>query len=135
MTKVSMSTPLGVSAEDVWKLIGGFQTLHEWHPAVKGSNAAEGGRIRELDLGGGAKIVEKLERFDDKERVYSYSILSGPLPVANYLSTLTVRQDGKGSRVEWSSEFTPKGTESDAVKAIEGVYTAGFDNLRKMVGG
>src|SRR4051812_22620357 len=80
MAKVSMSTPLGAAAEEVWKLIGGFNALPEWHPAVKASKADAGGRVRELDLGGGAKIVEQLESFDDKQRVYSYSIVSGPLP-------------------------------------------------------
>jgi hypothetical protein len=60
-----------------------------------------------------------------------------PLPVARYRSTLHVSEkaDGRGCTVEWSSDFEPSGaSESDAVKAIRGVYEAGFDNLRKMFG-
>jgi len=67
---------------------------------------------------------------------YTYSILSGPLPVTDYTATIRVREaEGGGSSVTWSSEFTPSGApESDAVAAIRGVYEAGFENLRKMFG-
>ena len=62
---------------------------------------------------------------------------SGPLPVANYTAEITVRDDGKGgSEVEWSSDFEAQGVgDQDAVQAIQGVYQAGLDNLRKMFGG
>ena len=34
MAKVSMSMDLGVPADKVWDLIGGFNALPDWHPAV-----------------------------------------------------------------------------------------------------
>ena len=41
-----------------------------------------------------------------------------------------------GAEIEWSSEFKPSGApESEAVQAIQGIYQAGFDSLRKMFGG
>jgi len=47
-----------------------------------------------------------------------------------------VSEDGEGSRIEWSSEFSPAGaSETEARKVIEGVYQAGFENLKKMFGG
>ncbi len=142
MSKVSMSTKLGVSAKQVWNLIGGFNALPNWHPAVEkseieGEEGAEGS-VRHLELAGGGRIVERLENVDDKERAYSYSILQGPLPVANYTATLRVREDEEGGSctVEWSSEFEPAGaSEADALKVIEGIYQAGFDSLKKMYGG
>ena len=70
-------------------------------------------------------------------RSYSCSIVSGPLPINNYTSTLRVieGEDGKAT-VEWSSEFDSAGApESDVVKIVEGIYSAGFDNLKKMFGG
>jgi hypothetical protein len=138
MTKVALSSNFPVAADDIWKLIGGFNGLPEWHPAIKASSLEEGGRVRKLELAGGGSITERLESFSDKEHVYSYSIVQGPLPVAEYVSTLKVRkaEDGKGATVEWSSEFKPKGaSDTDASKVIEGIYKAGFDNLRKMLGG
>jgi uncharacterized protein YndB with AHSA1/START domain len=140
MAKVNMSTDLAVPVEEVWKLVGGFNALPEWHPAVEGSEVSgEGvGSTRTLSLAGGGRIVEKLLSVDDEDRVYSYSIESGPLPVADYEATIRVRAgaDGEGSVVEWSGEFKPKNaSEQQAMDAIAGVYQAGLDNLKKLMGG
>lgn len=137
MSKVSMSLDVPASVRDVWRVIGGFNALPDWHPAVKKSELQDGGRVRELQLAGGGSIVERLESFSEGEHVYSYTIERGPLPVANYKATIRVRQEpGKqGCVVEWSSDFQPSGAgEADAVKAIQSVYQAGFDNLRKLFG-
>lgn len=137
MSKVSMSTDLDVSADQVWQFIGRFSALPDWHPGVEKAELEEEGQVRKLSLVGGGTIVERLERIDDKERVYSYSIENSPLPVANYKSTIRVRDEGDGKRtvVEWSSEFTPSGaSEQDAVKAVQDMYKAGLDNLKKIYG-
>ena len=139
MTKVSLSTTRPVSAQAVWGMIGGFNNLAKWHPAVAKSEETKEGAatIRRLTLHGGGTIVERLEGKDDKKRTYTYSILSGPLPVAGYKATLHVEEnkDGKSCTVEWSSAFEPSGAaEPEAMKAIRGIYEAGFDNLRKMFG-
>lgn len=138
MAKVSSSTELPVSAKTVWAVIGNFNALPDWHPAVEKSELKKenGSTVRKLSLVGGGSIEEKLEQVDDKERRYTYTILSGPLPVSNYTATLKVRDSGQGCSVEWSSEFEAKGApESDAVAAISGIYEAGFENLKKMFGG
>lgn len=135
MPKVSMSTDLNVSADDLWKLVGGFNALPDWHPAVEKSELTEEGQTRTLSLAGGGTIVEKLEKVDDGARTYSYVIVDSPLPVANYTSTITVSGEGANSTVEWSSEFDALGGEQDAISAVQGVYQAGFDNLKKMFGG
>ena len=129
-----------VPVDELWKLVGRFNGLADWHPAVeKSETSGEGeGSVRRLSLVGGGTIEERLEKIDDAERVYSYSILNSPLPVADYTSTVRVREDDAGNAtvVEWSSEFKPAGAaEGDAIKAIEGIYQAGFENLRKMFGG
>ena len=139
MAKVKMETKLPVAADTLWQSIGGFNALPSWHPAVATSDASGAGKgsTRTLGLAGGGSIVERLEDADPKRRSYRYSILSGPLPVADYTSELEVRDNGDGtSTVQWSSDFQPKGaSEPDAVAAIQGVYQAGLDNLRKMFGG
>ena len=139
MAKVSSTTELPVSAKTVWAVIGNFNALPDWHPAVEKSELKkqDGGTLRKLSLVGGGTIEEKLERIDEKERRYTYSIVSGPLPVSNYTATLKVREadGGRGCSVEWSSEFEAKGApEGDAVAAISGIYEAGFENLKKMFG-
>lgn len=135
MTKVSMSTELDVDADEVWKLIGRFNALPDWHPAVEKSELTEEGQTRTLTLAGGGKIVETLEKISDDERTYTYRIVDSPLPVMNYTSTIKVKGHGDNCTVEWSSEFDPAGPENEATEAIRGIYQAGFDNLRKMFGG
>ena len=140
MTKISMSTELGVSADEVWKLIGGFNALPDWHPGVEKSELEEEGQMRRLSLAGGGTIIEKLVKIDDDARTYTYTITDSPLPVANYTATIKVIGQGPGNeggcRVEWSSEFDSEApTEGEARDVIQGIYQAGFDNLKKMFGG
>ncbi|MEE8536027.1 MAG: SRPBCC family protein [Kiloniellales bacterium] len=139
MAKVSLSSNLPVSPDSIWKLIGGFNTLPDWHPAVDKCEieTKDNATFRRLSLVGGGTIVEKLEKSDDEEHVYTYSIVESPLPVANYSATIRVTEsEGGGSTIEWSGEFDAKGApEPDAVKVVEGIYQAGLDNLKKMFGG
>ncbi len=136
MTKISMSTDLNASADQVWKLIGGFNALPDWHPSVVTSELTQEGQTRTLSLAGGGTIVEKLEKVDDDARTYSYSIVDSPLPVANYSATIKVSGEGDNSTIEWSSEFNADGaSEQDAMSVIQDIYQAGFDNLKKIYGG
>lgn len=136
MAKINMKTNINVAADEVWKLIGGFNTLPDWHPAIEKSELEEEGSMRRLSLTGGGTVVEKLERLDDSERVYTYSIIDSPLPVSNYTATIRVKEDGEGkTTVEWSSEFEAKGAaENEAMDVIAGIYQVGFDNLKKIFG-
>jgi hypothetical protein len=137
MAKVSMQSEVNMSADELWQLIGKFNALPDWHPAVSSSKLEDGGRIRRLHLMGGGEIVERLEQIEEGDRLYRYSIVSGPLPVANYTATLRVKEDKHGKAVvEWSSEFEPAGaSEHDAMAAVQDVYRMGMENLRKMFGG
>lgn len=137
MTKVSMSTDLKASADQVWAMIGKFNALPDWHPSVEKSELTEAGQTRTLSLVGGGKIVEKLETIDDNARTYTYSITDSPMPVANYTATIKVTGSGDSATVEWSSEFDPVGNASpeEAMKMVQDIYQAGFDNLKKMFGG
>ena len=136
MAKVNMATDIDVAADEIWRLIGGFNTLPDWHPAIEKSELKEEGSMRELSLIGGGTIIEKLEKLDENERVYSYTIIESPLPIADYSATIKVIDQGNGkASVEWSSEFNASGaSEQEAVDVIQGIYQAGFDNLKKMFG-
>ena len=136
MAKVSMHQKLGVSADEAWKMIGGFNALPDWHSAVENSELSEEGQERTLSLAGGGVIVERLESMDDGSRTYTYSIKESPLPIANYTSTIRVSGEGDDCTIDWSSEFDAVGApESEASAAVQGFYQAGFDNLKKMFGG
>lgn len=137
MAKVAMSTHLPMTVDDVWNLVGQFNALQDWHPAIESSDLEDGGKVRRLSLVGGGEIVERLERIDDQEHSYRYAIESSPLPVANYVAEIHVIKDEQGGcTVEWSSDFVASGApEADATRVIRDIYSAGFDNLRKLFGG
>lgn len=136
MPDVTMRTHLPVSSDQVWRLIGGFNALPDWHPLVAKSELEGGGSLRKLTLPTGETIVEKLEHSDDDARTYTYSIVDSPLPVSSYNATIKVSDDadGKGCTVEWSSGFEASGDENTAIKAVQGIYEAGLQNLEKMFG-
>jgi len=140
MTKISMSTDLNVSADQVWQLVGNFNALPDWHPEVEKSQLTKKGQERRLSLVGGGTVVERLEAMDQKSRTYSYSIVDSPLPIKNYKATIKVTGKGPGGKggcqVEWSSEFEAStGFENDVLKDLQGMYQSGFDNLKKVFGG
>jgi hypothetical protein len=127
MAHVARARPFAARAETVWSVIGGFQSLADWHPAVDSStrSMADGAELRRLALKGGGEIVEALTGMDGMS--YGYRIVSGPLPVADYTATLTVLPAVDGCIVAWSSNFTP--TADGAEDVIAGIYEAGFGAL------
>jgi hypothetical protein len=124
-----------VGVDKVWAAVGDFCGIANWHPALAGCELSEkdGAKIRTLTLkDNGGTIVEKLVDWSDGGHSYTYEILEpGPLPVANYKSTLTVMDNGSGgAAIGWVGSFDAKGaSEADAKAAIEGVYKGGIDGL------
>lgn len=118
-----------------WKLVGDFNGLDVWHPAVVNSTmkgtGIKAGATRVLTLGNGALIKEKLTAYSATRHSYTYAITESPLPVKNYSSTITVSPaDGGKSLITWQSTFDASGASDDeAVKTIQGVYDAGLGRL------
>jgi Polyketide cyclase / dehydrase and lipid transport len=119
-----------LSADALWAKIGDFCGIAKWHPALEKCELSADGKTRTLSLRGGGTIVEALTKLDAAGKSYTYSIVSGPLPVANYSSTITVSADGAGSVVTWTGKYDAKGApDADAQKAIQGVYDSGLRGL------
>jgi Polyketide cyclase / dehydrase and lipid transport len=120
------------SADAVWAKIGDFCGIGKWHPAIEKCVLSADGKERTLSLKGGGTFVEKLEKRDDAAHSYTYSIVSGPLPVTNYMSTISVAAAGTGSTITWSGKYDAKGaSDADAKKTMDGVYQGGVDQLVK----
>lgn len=122
-----------LSADALWKKIGSdFCGISKWHPAIEKCELSADHKTRTLSLKGGGTIVETLEKLDFKNRSYTYTIVSGPLPVSNYHSTIAVAASGKGSVVTWNGKYDASGaSDTDAQKAIQGVYDSGLEGLTK----
>jgi hypothetical protein len=119
-----------LSTDALWAKVGDFCGIGKWHPAIEKCELSADGKTRTLSLKGGGTIVESLVKMDPAGRSYTYSIVSGPLPVANYTSTISVAADGAGSVVTWAGKYDAKGApDADAQKAIQGVYDSGLKAL------
>jgi hypothetical protein len=126
----SVTTTSSISPEALWKKIGDFCGVADWHPAIEKCVLSADGKQRTLSLKGGGTIVEALENLDDAGHAYTYTIISGPLPVANYHSTISVSPDPKGSSLKWVGTYDAKGaSDADAKKVIDGIYEAGEKSL------
>ncbi|WP_192561541.1 SRPBCC family protein [Pseudomonas gozinkensis] len=131
MATASATIDIPASAEQVWQLIGGFNTLPDWLPFIPNSELSEGGRVRTLQTADGGVVVERLETFDNAGKTYSYSILQAPFPATDYLATIRVEAQGQGAKVTWSGRFTAKGVSDEEVVALfSGIYQGGLDALR-----
>ncbi|MET0777415.1 MAG: SRPBCC family protein [Pseudomonas mandelii] len=131
MATASAFIDIPASADEVWQLIGGFDTLPDWLPFIPKSELSEGGRVRSLRTADGAEVVERLETFDNAGKTYSYSILQAPFPATEYLATIKVEAQGQGARVTWSGRFAPVGvTEAEVEALFAGIYQGGLEALR-----
>ena len=116
----------------VWATIGDFCGIAQWHPAIANCTPSMDGKkkIRTLDLKGGGQIVERQVSRKEKKMEYTYAIVSGPLPVDHYRSTIAVTPSADGSTVTWSGTFVAKGADdAKATAAIQGIYDSGLEAL------
>ena len=131
MATASATIDIPASADKVWQLIGGFNSLPDWLPLIAQSELSEGGRVRSLRTADGAEVVERLRTFDDGAKTYSYSIVQAPFPATDYLATILVETQGEGARVTWSGRFAPQGvSEEEVVALFSGIYQGGLEALR-----
>ena len=130
---VASSRDINAPAEKVWAVIGDFNSLPQWHPAIAASRlVTEGGATwRRVTLVDGSELSERLDSHSDSERTYSYAIPEGPLPIRDYHSRIAVKEAGAGRcLVEWSAHFVAFGVPDSVAEAeILGIYLAGLDAL------
>src|SRR5438132_3288478 len=105
MAEVREEAELGASVEEVWKLVGDFGGFVA-AMGVPVELAGDGiGQTRTITMGP-EPTVERLEERDDAARRLVYSMVSGPMPVTDYLATIHLSSAG-GDRttLTWSSTF------------------------------
>lgn len=138
---------INAPAAKVWTTVSNFNDLGAWHPAIKKTEIVSGennkvGAERLLTLQDGGTIKEKLLAYNAKNHSFKYSIIEGVLPVSSYVSTVSVKAQGKDKTlVVWTGTFkrkdtaaTPAAGQDDeaAVKTMTSVYRGGLDNLKKI---
>jgi len=133
---VDREVTIDTSPATVWKLVGNFNAIDIWHPAVLKSElqgqAGRAGARRLLTLEDGATRIEKLLSYSAAQRSYSYSILESGLPVANYKATLTLAPAEEGRTLMiWRATFDANGVSDEQATAIIGsLHDAGMAKVR-----
>jgi uncharacterized protein YndB with AHSA1/START domain len=144
MPKVHVSTVINAPIERVWRTVSDFNGLPAWMPGMKDSTIEDGksplsiGAVRSLSMPGtNAKLRERLEVFSPEDYQITYSVLEGPLPVKNVVTTMRLRPitDIYGTLGEWSSQFeTEPGKEEEGVQFLSRVFGGGFRALKRHLG-
>lgn len=135
---VTREVTLDSTPATVWKLVGNFNALDVWHPAVSKSELNGAGtkvgtrRLLTLADNSTQTIIEQLTAYDAKKTSYSFTIVRGPLPVVNYSSTISLNAtpDGK-TLLKWTSTFDAiEGADTAyATRAVEAIYDSGLAKL------
>lgn len=116
-------------AAALWKRVGSFSAISDWHPAIESSEVE--GKKRRLALVGGGQILESLTEMDETNLFYRYEILESPLPISNYSSKFSVESvDGGKVLVTWWGKFKADGvTEAEAEEIVAGIYSSGLEGI------
>jgi len=135
---VAETVEISASADDVWAAIADFCSIADWHPVIAKCEESEkdGEKHRTLTTGDGGVLLEKLDSMNDDAKSFTYSILEGPLPIANYQSTISVEEkSGSTATVSWTSTFDAAGvTDDEARTLLQGIYRSGLDELGDKLG-
>ena len=141
LQRVIRSTVIDAPIERVWAVLRDFNSHDQWHDVVDVSRIEaderpdQVGCVRSFSLKDGARIREQLLTLDDRQYKSTYCIVEATVPLQRYVATVTLKPvtDGRRTFWHWESTFaTPPGMEAELRQMVaEGVYEAGFANLRR----
>ena len=129
---VKRTVQLGARAEEVWEVIGGFYTIHEWHPDIAGTKIPDNQtemrqQRRILDFPGQPPTTEELDFLDNEDFHYCYHWHAGAWgeAVKNYRASIRVFPGDldKTCTVLWNCTF------DYPTDAISDFYNNGFRAL------
>jgi len=111
---VTRAVELGTSADEVWGVIGGFFTIHHWHPDITELEIlADQPDLfmirRRLTFPGQPTTTEELTSMDNDDHHYTYRWHAGAWgeAVKDYHASLRAfdLDEGRRCAVQWSSTF------------------------------
>ena len=144
MAFVYESALISAPPADVWKVIGRFEGLAHWVPAVRSAVLAAGndgmtvGARREVITRDGARTIETLIDRREAERTLTYRALETTLPMRNYEARLTLLPatlSGE-SFVVWHGSFDAEPAYEVSLKNMTAAaYRTGLIQLQRRFAG
>lgn len=137
--KITIEHVFNTSAATAWSKLGRFCSITEWQSAVASCLVEErkDGIYRIVVMRNDTAFIERLEDFSEQERHFSYSILSGPLPVTGYHSEIRIQPDATGSSAKliWRAWYTVPNNENEKkIKAgLEALFNNGIKGMSALL--
>jgi Polyketide cyclase / dehydrase and lipid transport len=118
-SSITVSSPL--SPDALWEKVGDFCGISLWNPAVEKCDLSADGKQRTVSFFGVSfTLVARLDHWDEANRSYTFTSLSGILPIVNYHASVSVIGNANGSALKWSATYDAKGVpDTEAKKAVD----------------
>ena len=134
MSEAKVVKTVKASADAVWEQLSDFGGIKPGGAIESVSVEGEGvGMVRTMNLSAG-RVVERLDRHDSSNRIFTYSIINedSPLPFSDYSATVVITDNGDGSStVNWTGTFEPRGVdEAQAINVATGIYAGAIKGAR-----
>jgi hypothetical protein len=142
--KVVEKIEIDAPADKVWAIVGNFQDL-SWLPPVAKIEGSGGNAVdakRKITLKSGGVIDESVTKYEPDSKTIAYKIDAVDpkvFPVNNYAATMSVKEEGGKSVVEWKGAFyrgfmnndpPPELSDEAALKAVTDLYKSGLAALK-----
>ena len=91
--EVKESASFKASADEVWHVINEFGGLHKWHPWIVDTNTSQLNGVfhRTIVTADGTWALESLDDYSWSGKSYTYSVVDGLFPLANYTAVVKVK--------------------------------------------
>ena len=115
----SMTVRSPLSPGELWNKIGDFCAMSEWDPAVELCDLSADGKQRTtVFFGEVGRVVAALEDWDEVNRSYGWTNVSGLAPVTNYHARVSVIADGQTSALKLAVSYDANGVSDTEVQKI-----------------
>lgn len=135
--RVSLNRRIDLPANQVWAKIRNFETAADLVPALIDRVAVEGGDVPTgwvIYLKNGATVTEAVTDFDDHDRSMTYRMTDTPMPLRDYLATISVTPLGSGSslvtfKTDFAAEMGPRKELAGNFRNFQKTYLGNIDKL------
>lgn len=135
MHRIVREIQVATDPQTVWRLIGPFDAIHQWHPDVleptlTGDPTTPGTR-RVFGAGTEGETVEELISIDAERMEIVYRLVDPPFPITGHTASLQVWSADDGSRVTWTASFEATDDIAEQMEQTLGdeVFTPGLKGI------
>ena len=139
MAEAKVVEKIEAGADEVWQYLGDFKNIQPGSGIESIKFTGEGvGMTRTISMANG-DIVERLEKYSDNSRTFTYAIINddGPLPFSNYSATAQLTDNNDNTTtIEWTGTFEPRGIDEEkAIRLANNIYSGLIQKARKALTG